>query len=395
MPLISPELEFIFASCRNALRLAKNLPSHDISLYLANTDEAKLATSLKRHRLPYLLQAGSNGVVFSETIATLIANQQRRSALQNLRLSQMLIATNQVLSDAQVRFVNLKGPLLAEKLHRQISSRQMRDLDILVHPEDLVSAIQCLETDGFRFDEEPYFLGSDVTSIYLNSAKKHISCVKEQITVELHWRLSYAWGELGGVSNYKTIESVVMQQFGGRKLPVLPDDDLLIHLCVHGAEHAWARVKWLMDIACLIEITEFDWERWVNKVKRLKLERAVAQTMALLVTHVHVELPKPLEQFIQAVQLPPIVLDEVYREWNSTSLRQNMRASRFRRLPYLLALAPNLSSKVAYSRTIWNNPDFFPWERLPRALWPLNYFVSPFMGLFSNASERAGLDRKR
>ena len=70
--------------------------------------------------------------------------------------------------------------------------------------------------------------------------------------LELHWRLTS--NPLLMPTDAATLWSRSEQvRVAGANLSTLPDEDLFLYLCVHGSVHMWFRLKWLVDIAALLQ----------------------------------------------------------------------------------------------------------------------------------------------
>ena len=83
-----------------------------------------------------------------ETLPPAALNSMRAqyyaSSLSNLKLARELVRLTDRLSEAGVPAVAFKGPVLALKLHGDLSLRQFNDLDLLVRPQDVGPAAQVL-----------------------------------------------------------------------------------------------------------------------------------------------------------------------------------------------------------------------------------------------------------
>lgn len=90
------------------------------------------------------------------------------------------------LTDAGVRTLPLKGPLLGERIHGELGVRVSADIDLLVAPSDLVAAIEVLSELGYRRApraQPPQLPRSDLHE-----------CLRSTVDlpeVELHWRIHH------------------------------------------------------------------------------------------------------------------------------------------------------------------------------------------------------------
>jgi hypothetical protein len=64
------------------------------------------------------------------------------------------------------------------------------------------------------------------------------------------------------------------KSFAGRTILSFSAEDYLILLCVHGVKDLWVQLKWVCDIAALIDFgPEIDWELALDRAGRLGSRR--------------------------------------------------------------------------------------------------------------------------
>ncbi|MBU2009451.1 MAG: nucleotidyltransferase family protein [Chloroflexi bacterium] len=143
-----------------------------------------------------------------------------------------------------IEAIPIKGPILAETLYGDLSLRPVSDLDILVKPGALPVCRGALASLGYRsikareeghpFHDPPYYLPGS-----------------PPLLIELHWALSdealvpldpkAIWERAG----YASVD-------GARMLTLSPEDNLLF-LAYHLTKHANGALRWLSDVARLLE----------------------------------------------------------------------------------------------------------------------------------------------
>src|SRR5206468_9642745 len=100
--------------------------------------------------------------------------------------------------------------------------------------------------------------------------------------LELHTSLVDSPAMLGGVSVASPLQQVAIAP--GIVLPTLATDELFAYLVVHGATHAWSRIKWLADVAALLSgLPEKEIEPLYRRSLALGAGRSGGQ--ALLLAH--------------------------------------------------------------------------------------------------------------
>ncbi|RYD28116.1 MAG: hypothetical protein EOP89_03220, partial [Lysobacteraceae bacterium] len=176
-----------------------------------------------------------------------IARARARAALAQLRDT---ISLDRLLAEAGIAMLTLKGVALAHRLHGGVALRESADIDIAVAPEDVERAWAALAAAGYVRERPAALLPHPVLRRYIRVTKDSLHRRGADGTiVELHWRLSDA-----------TTDAAIPPETDWQRQEILPDlvlrtlsdDAVFAYLCVHGAAHLWARLKWLTDVATLV-----------------------------------------------------------------------------------------------------------------------------------------------
>jgi hypothetical protein len=113
------------------------------------------------------------------------------------------------------------------------------------------------------------------------------------ILVELHSGLVDNPMMLPGIGADSPVQLVEVAP--GKRLPTLRKDELFSYLCVHGATHAWSRLKWLADVAALLSRDEgAEIERLYRRSLELGAGRSSAQGLLLCAQLLGTPLPPQL-----------------------------------------------------------------------------------------------------
>jgi hypothetical protein len=159
---------------------------------IAQVDWAELAETLRQRRLlPTLgpriveLAEGCASEDFAAAVEQAIESGRRHGAFLQL-ISLRAIA---MLADAGVRSAALKGPLLGEAIYGDPGRRRSSDIDLLVSPKQLQTAVEVLRELGY---------GAPTDHVYDGGLPLlHFALVHERgelPPVELHWRVHWYEG---------------------------------------------------------------------------------------------------------------------------------------------------------------------------------------------------------
>lgn len=147
--------------------------------------------------------------------------------------------------------VPYKGPVLAAQAYGDVALREFVDLDILLRPADIDRARVLLQADRYRepqpiTDRQWRHVRANGHDLKLLQDDRHV--------VELQWAvIDRAEGARPDLE--PMLDRAVTTDVGGRPMPTLAPEDLLLTLCVHGSVHLWERLSWACDVAELLRAT--------------------------------------------------------------------------------------------------------------------------------------------
>ena len=172
----------------------------------------------------------------------------RGALARHLRATSDLGVAHEGLSAADVPFLVVKGPALVERLYEAPDLRSYVDLDLLVRPADLRSAVEALEGIGFRLLDAnwPLLHAARVLELRLVSPTGG--------AVDLHWSLDKGPHRTDGSPPvHALLDRSVVWPFGARDYRVLDWSDTLVHLAVHAAGSGGHRLLWCADLRAAVE----------------------------------------------------------------------------------------------------------------------------------------------
>jgi hypothetical protein len=209
---------------------------------------------------------------------------------RNLMMAAEALKLRTAFAAAGIPVAFLKGLPVAMLAYGTIALRPMIDLDLLV-PESFAGAgAGVLAAQGYRQVSPPPDTDASQLVRWMR-ARKHFVHVNEtrRIVVELHWRL--VDNPLIQVDIPPAPSWVDVPIGSNMTLPTLASDDLLLYLAVHGAQHGWASMKWIADIAALCAADPARADRLMVEATRHGLARVAHQ--ALLVSACLFATPAP------------------------------------------------------------------------------------------------------
>jgi hypothetical protein len=205
-----------------------------------------------RHRIEGLVHAAlvAAGVTPDAAAAEALRHAAGVIVREGLAMAAETARLQGLLDAAGIANLVLKGATLDILAWGRIGLKRSQDIDLLVAVERVGPARTVLEQAGYRL-ERPADGAPGAFETWVALAKEAVfrhpglDCL-----VELHWRLADVAALLPGLSVCSKTQSVALSP--SLSLRTLAHEELFAYLCVHGASHAWSRLKWLADLGALL-----------------------------------------------------------------------------------------------------------------------------------------------
>jgi hypothetical protein len=191
-----------------------------------------------------------------EVVRERIDSHCARIAADNRRLLLELLDLLELFARSGIPAVSLKGPLFAATVYGDVSARQLTDLDLFVPPNRVHEAIAVLQGRDHVVSRR------QVTDLYTYRPSDGVTIDLQWVLAQSEWRVPIDLAEL-----WTRLETTAVEE----RLVSLPrPDDCLRFLCAHGAKHCWCSIKWIADVALLVERhqTRIDWPALVVVARR-------------------------------------------------------------------------------------------------------------------------------
>ena len=220
-------------------------------------------------------------------------------AAETIRLQRAFEAAN-------IPVLVLKGVALAQLAYGSLQSKDSRDIDFLIAPENVEAALRLLESEDYALSYPAGHLSkTQQRAVFRYAREVQLSHRDHKLRVELQWRATNNPLLLKGVDAHAPSQFVRLGD--ETRVRTLAQEDLFAYLCVHGAQHAWSRLKWLADLNALIAESSGSIERLYRHAQPLGAAYCAGQ--ALLLCNQILEL-----------KLPPSLADEIERDGRSRRL---------------------------------------------------------------------------
>ena len=300
-----------------------------------------------------------------------ISLQFKANAMRNLFLARELIRLTASLQRAGVATLAFKGPALAVSVYGSVSLRQFVDLDLLVHPEQVVQATGVLHAEGYVAPR-----GYDTREIGRRGAFE-TSMVKPdgRICIDLHWRLAEPYFPLS-MDGEELWQRAMRVEIEGGEVSTFGFEDHLLYLCGHGARHGWETLGGICDLAQLMRTAPLDWGRVCNRAEHLGARRMLL--LGLLLAHDLLDAQVP-ERLLEAARRDRAVVGAARTFVRYAADTASAGPGLYQRwsIPARMIERPGERIRYLAARALFPSADDHGFVRLPPALAPLYYVLRP------------------
>ena len=330
---LSPEAQLLLCCARTQMDAAN--AERITTLLQKNIEWNYLLEMAFCHNLAPLLYQSLEGLApttIPESARAALKEQIQVDIQGNLFLTKELVHLLALFNQHGLPVLPYKGPVLAASVYHDLALRPFNDLDILVHEQDIMQALDLLVSCGYEIIRPPS-VAQVRKSLQLRSIKHLVEKSSgayqlvlwhpdRQVVVELHWRITPKYVLKN--SPEQLWEDVIPVTLAGVTVLSFAPEDLLWFLCVHGAKHQWMRLNWLCDIAELIRVyPTLDWEQVASRAAELGIERRLYLGLLLANYLLKTPLPKAIETKIHTTPhvkiLAQQVMEQIFGDTEQTS----------------------------------------------------------------------------
>ncbi len=295
---------------------------------------------------------------------------ERSRVAQNLLLRDQLGSAMAALGGAGVDALVYKGPTLAQLAYGGSWSREYGDIDLLVREQQVREAFSALESAGFEPEFEP---GEGQWRRVLRMTKELPLRGRGDSVLELHWSFVPRWFP-GRLDLEPTFRTAVSLDIDGLEVRTPSVEETVLILCVHGMTHRWDSLRWLVDLAWLLDRSpDVDWDHLSQRAASFGGGRLLRVGLGLTARHFEVALP---ERFAPRSGAEVRIVDRLAGKLLTPDRGVAWLTGRLR---VSLAMVERPAARLVALRRIFGlkKTDLLEYPRLSR-LWPLYWVLRPF-----------------
>jgi hypothetical protein len=205
-----------------------------------------------------------------------LAQEAAGIARENLQFTAESVRLLRLFDGAGIKLFFIKGVTLNILAYGTLGLKRSRDIDLAVPTADVEQGSALLKAIGYRRIAPGPEINDDQFRTWVKLSKETIWVHEtSRIIVEMHNGLVDNPMLLPDVSIQSPQQMVPVAP--SISLPTLRKEELFSYLCVHGATHAWSRLKWIADVAALLKDDD---EAAVERIYRRSLELGVGRSSA-------------------------------------------------------------------------------------------------------------------
>ncbi|MFC1730876.1 nucleotidyltransferase family protein [candidate division KSB1 bacterium] len=288
----------------------------------------------------------------------------------------------QLLHDAGIKTLILKGVALSIQVYNDYGTRPMADIDVLIPRNKARNAIDLLKKDGWKPEYDEYI------EYNLRYGRSMQFTDESGLEFDLHWHPFFESHENSSDNDFWDVsESLTVGDI--QTLSLCPADTLL-HVIVHGLRfNPEPPIRWIPDAYTLIHNSDkiLDWNRLVNNIKKYKIVLQFRDAFSYLNDKFNANIP---EKVIEELQNIPVTYAErlvyKYSKINTNDIPNTF----FNQIKKLFAGYLRQSNKKAI---LWHLPGFLKYLKFRTSGKGIFRLLLYYISLSLNKQKRQAIEK--
>jgi hypothetical protein len=314
-----------------------------------------------------------------------------RITRQNLIWLQEWLRLLQLFEESAIPVISFKGPALALMAYGSLGLREFHDLDLLVHPANVVRAKDILLGSGYAL-WSPTVGDSEKSLLRTKNRQLDFTHESRGTWVDLHWGLLHEMFSFQ-LDIDEVFAAAEIQRTSEATFLALSTEHSLLYLCAHGTKECWSNLSQLCDVSAHVQANpDMNWTECFGLAEMTGCDRLLKHTLLLGNQVLGMQLPTVAEQYCRQ--------DETALELSRTAenfLYSDTGPGRgyWKTLKYHLAFARTRSeeARLVFARVFAPAEPDWHRVRLPRQLFFLYFLIRPFRFLQEQTSKLARSQR--
>lgn len=256
----------------------------------------KLATN--HHVIPLVYHALKHEPSLPNDVRGQLRHDRMQIAAHSVRAAYVLQRLQRRAAGQGIELIPVKGPALAILAHGRgrESMRQFEDLDIVVRYDDLLHAIQWLESEGYVLRDE--LVSTAMRCRYL-ATKQDWGLRKPDDPLHLEVKPTLVWHTLCGleVADYLAASCRPLPVDERHILKTPGPEAMLIAVCVDGVQDMWSKFSAVADVGHLLNAwPDANWAQLLDDATATGQRRSLVVGVSVAEHLLHCHIPEPLKK---------------------------------------------------------------------------------------------------
>ncbi|MCB0117265.1 MAG: nucleotidyltransferase family protein [Caldilineaceae bacterium] len=235
-------------------------------------------------------------------------------AQKNMWLTAELLALIDRFAAQGIILVPYKGPILAQMAYDNLSLREFKDLDVLVRENDVHKAQTLLVDQDFYPWKAP--APEDAETAFRKRPVQRFIHRQRPIAVDLHWGATYKRSFDFPFKDEQFWRRLQTFSMSGRNIQVVPPEEMLQFLCLHGSRHQGERLIWIRDVAQFVHAhPHMAWDRCLTLATQAGNQRMLLIGLQLAHDLMGIDLPASVHAAIQSNPLVASLVRPIWDRW--------------------------------------------------------------------------------
>lgn len=250
-----------------------------------------------------------------------------------VRNQQLLGLTRNIAAECEQQHIPimlLKGLALLLDVYQDMGARFTGDADIAVNPNNAQKVVATMQNLGWHY-QKPWMPDGNnpVPSMYQVSKSTDFDNHQGTI-IDMHWNIFGLYHHVRPLDILllrKNIPSIAFQDIAWKHaVPLqhsnftavrLCNEDMLIHIIIHGSENGEQRTfRWVTDAAMIIKVLPIDWDIVLSRARNFNFTAELLLGFRYLHERMNISIPESFIQKLQTIPIKKYQIKELYSRGN-------------------------------------------------------------------------------
>ncbi len=251
------------------------MPPDGVAELLRTGPAAEIGNAAAEHGVTNLVHLSTRGLDLDPELRSLLGTVYHLNLTHHMKVIGELTALDAVLQSAEIPYMVVKGPVLAEVVYPRNDLRAYGDLDLVIPHARFGDAITALLEGGCGiFDRNWRVIRRELRGQVHMTARFGTS-------TDVHWHLinRSSIRHTFALDMDTMFERARLVSLDGPRVLTLDPSDTLLHLTLHAGLSGAAKLAWLKDIDRAAADPALDWDEVVRRARSWRAAEIAAVTL--------------------------------------------------------------------------------------------------------------------